>query len=758
MAKKLYDEYEEEIELEEEVKGEEEEVAEIHLPKEEKKSGEKKDRKWLNRILSLILGFFIGVFSVWGTVAAVVCFVLFQPLDNTIGVIDGLTGGNFYETMFGETDANGNVIKAGILDEKYAELKIKDLLGDSIDAIQQLSGENASLSPLNEISPKVGSTLDSLIKTLEKYGISMDRDELLEAPFKSNGDENQKTITEYIKTALMETPAGDFFTAFSKNMSPILKALCYGEEGVDFVEGADGTVTMLNGAQKMTLGDLLGENMTDALDRVPIETVMTIDLSDSMMCSLAYGNDNRYTVSEGVVTMNQVLYTLTETEDGVVFLDDNDQVVEGSVEQLSDDLYRLTVPTGNEDNPVQIQYVAVEGNVGKAYKNAEKTLPLLYEKTRIGDLRDDARSVVDNILLCDAMDIKADDNRILIAIAYGNDYEIVGDEIVCDNPRTIGQLRSSKGSFMKDIPLTAVLTEERSNGVTMYMLYGKSGIHYDIDVENNIQFRERIIAVLKDENNEYRAYNEYGEALTAQKGVEGEEGYVAGYVLSFSGKTYTDSTGHEYTLVNARTTLETKDGEADVYYLRETDGSKVYYSEHTLRDLDGSDNLITSINSRLTIGELMDAKDIENNKFLKHVKNYTIEELPNALEELYVNDVYADEIYDDNGEIQGAWRYLLCTYENGVLVEQKYTLNYLDPLIDNMQENIHQTTLYTLAEDGMINFSQDTLDHEIKTSIYSSEKGGYVDIELAFLEGKTCIGELTLDQMIQYTDTIVQLI
>ncbi len=628
MAKKLYDEYESEVELENEVKEVEEEVSEIHLPKEKKNDEDKKDKKWLNRILCLILGFFIGIFSVWGSIAAVTCFVLFQPIDNTVGVLDTFTGGEVSDIMFGEKDENGNIIKAGILDEKYAELKVKDLLGDSFSALKQLSSADGSLAPLNEVSPKVGSAVDAIIKGLEKYGIPLDREKLLNAPFKQ-GDDDTQSIGAYFKSSLLEAPAGEFFKALGSDMSPIIMALCYGVEGTDYVVGENGTITMLGTSQKTTLGQLLNDNMNAAFD---------------------------------------------------------------------------------------------------------------------------------DVLLCDALDVKADSNKILISIAYGNDYTISGNEILCDNPRTIGELRTSKGAFMDDVPLTSVLTEERDNGVTMYMLYGKENIHYGIDADNKIVMKQQRILVLQDANNEYKVYNEYAEPLTAQQGTAGEEDFVAGYTLNFAARSYIDQTGHEYVLSNARAQQETKDGLADVYYLLETDGSKAFYSAHNLGDLDGNDNLITRINSRLTIGELMDKDDIDNNKFLKHVKNYTIKELPNALEDLSINEVYADEIYDANGNVQGAWRYLICTYQNGNLVEQEYTLNHLDPLIDNMKENIHQTTLFKLAQDGLIGFSEETLNHGIKTEVYSPDADMVVPINLSFLNGKTKIGELTLDQMIEYTDTLVQLI
>lgn len=638
MAKKLYDEYNADVDMGAEVKNEED-VAEIHLPSEDKKK-EKKDRKWLNRILSLLLGFFIGVISVWGTVAAIACFVLFQPIDNTVGVVDTFTGGEFSDLVFGEDG------EAGLLNEKYADLKVKDLLGDSFDAIKQLSSENGSLAPLNKVSPKVGSAIDSLIKGLDKYGIPLDRNKMLNLPLKKGEDKSVESLGSYFKTSLLEAPAGEFFKALGSDMSPIIMALCYGVEGVDYVVAEDGTVTMLGDSKKTTLNQLLNDNMNSAFD---------------------------------------------------------------------------------------------------------------------------------DVLLCDALDVKADSNKILISIAYGNDYEIQGNEVICDNPRTIGELRASKGAFMNDIPLTSVLTEDRNNGVTMYMLYGKEGIHYGIDADGNIVMKEQRILVLKNANNEYQVYNEYAEPLTAKQGVEGEEGYVAGYTLNFGAKSYIDQTGHEYVLASARSQAETKDGTADVYYLRETDGSQVFYPVHDLGDLDGNDNLVTRINSRLTIGELMDKDDVENNKFLKHVKDYTVEELPKALEELHLNDVYASEIYvngvDATDGYNSAWKYLICTYEKDAdgkpivdseghhtLIEHDYTLNNLDPLIDNMKANIHDTTLFELAEDGIINFSDDTLNHGIKTEVYSADAGAKVPITLPFLNGKTKIGELTLDEMIEYTDTLVQLI
>ena len=623
MAKKLYDEYEAESEVENEVT-ETEEASELHTPKAEKKDEDKKDKKWLGRILCLILGFFIGVGAVWGTVAAVTGFVLFQPLDTTVGILDPFTGGAISDLMFGEKDENGNVIKAGILDEKYAELKVKDLLGDTIGAVKQLSSSDGTLAPLNEVSPKVGDALDKVIEGLAKYGISLDRETLLNSPLKNNEDSDKQSFGSYFKSSLLDAPAGEVFVALGSTMTPMLEALCYGKEGEDYVVGEDGKITMINGAKATTLGDLLGDNMTEAFD---------------------------------------------------------------------------------------------------------------------------------DVFLCDALDVKADSNRVLIAIAYGSDYEIQDDEII-GTPRTIGELRASNGAFIDDIPLTSVLEEDRSNGVIMYMLYGKKGIHYGIDADGNIVMKEQRILILN--NN---VYDPYGEALTKKQGVEGEADYVAGYTLNFAAKLYVDANGHEYKLVSGRETQTIKDGVADVYLLREIDNTPVYYAPHQLRDLDGNDNLVSNLNDRLTIGELMDKEDIENNKFLKHVTNYTITDLPKALEELSINEVYADEIYDANGKVQGAWKYLICTYDsNGNLIEHEYTLNHLDPLIDNMKENIHQTTLNELAHDGIISFSDETLSHGIKTQIYSSDAGGYVAINLDFLHGKTTIGQLTLDEMIEYTDTLVQLI
>ena len=73
-----------------------------------KKDGKKRKTDWGGRIItavvSLILGFVLGIGAVYGTVAAVIYSIGTQPVDESVQLIDTLTGLELYNTIFGEVD------------------------------------------------------------------------------------------------------------------------------------------------------------------------------------------------------------------------------------------------------------------------------------------------------------------------------------------------------------------------------------------------------------------------------------------------------------------------------------------------------------------------------------------------------------------------------------------------------------------------------------------------------------------------------
>ena len=251
-----------------------------------KKKKEKKKGGFWGKFFCLVLGFFFGVCSVFGAVAGGAYFVVSRPIDETVNTIDEMTGANLYGTLFGTTDENGNQT-AGILNEKYAEGKIIDLLGDVGDAIGNLSSKDASLAGLNEISPKVGSAIEGVVDSLSAYGINLDAQELLNTPFKG-----ENGLAEYFKGSLSNIAAGDLLqTLGGEDLSPMFLSICYGKENVDYTIDEDGNVKMLGDAKKKTIGELTSTDISTLFDDILLCDVMGLEenYENGVIMHLMYG-------------------------------------------------------------------------------------------------------------------------------------------------------------------------------------------------------------------------------------------------------------------------------------------------------------------------------------------------------------------------------------------------------------------------------------------------------------------------------------
>ena len=223
-------------------------------------------------------------------------------------------------------------------------------------------------------------------------------------------------------------------------------------------------------------------------------------------------------------------------------------------------------------------------------------------------------------------------------------------------------------------------------------------------------------------------------------------------------------------------------------------GNAVYFTKTTLGDLAGNSNLITSLTKRITLKDVIDEETMNSNLFFKHVQDETIETLPSAINNLTLQQVYANEIFkqdangnflDKNGNIttnkdeyvvKGIWWYLLhdennCKANHGVGCDRKcvedYNVTQLSKLVPNMQENVHLSTLNDLADNGLVQFSGSTLDSPIKTQVtvpvlgtyyvkVKDSNGNTVNASEAFA-GKASLGELTVEEILQYVDGVINL-
>lgn len=942
---------------------------------------------WFRSIIALILGLVIGIGSIIGGGFLAVN----SPVRPTIELIGGFAGLNYEEQ-----------IKNKFLAEEYEEKTLLEIIDELKKSI-----EDKTLAGINNIAPVLSEYLDTLVKNLKtEFGVTMDKNTIINTKF----DE----LPAYISDTFCNAPLGDILKATSKTteLEPLLMEVCYGEEShYDVTE--DGTVEMKEGYTATTLNDFT-KGPTDILNNITFSSVLPPSQDDTLMLSMAYGRED-------------VTYKFKTNEDGTVVLDKN-----GSPEVEMQPLFFIMVEDKYCDyNGNSFDYTIEESENGfikmvkaPSYEGAESATYFLkadeddryyayvepvegaaqaeFKKTKIGDLSENSMEMLNSIYLKDALNIKYDPNNpqndphaILFSLAYGIegvDYSVdpITKEIIMlgdAHPRSIGDLRNNGTDLINSIFIADIMEAEVDDALSMYLLYGKKGIHYDIDQNGNVVMLQKYIAISEDGT---KVYNEYGELLT--KKASGVKGYeltettytdlngnaylyqaaspeksidtndgstakvyylfiddgktiaisedagkrtvytekgellkekVEGYVLGKS--TFTDTDGKIYhyqvatdqepitvgeetvkvyylfnkesktiAISDDRTKVYTESGELlqaktdDVagYELTETtftdaDGNvyryqaenpektitvdgktvKVYFlvnnetkaiaisndhktvydvngealtkkvegyvlndrtytdshgkvhiyeavspektitvgekiakvyniyeyamfTQHSLGELAGGDHLISNMNDRLTLSEVLHNENLSSNKFLKHVSDCSVSEIPDRLESLAFTDMFSEEIYgkdaiqhegetftDVNGktiekgeyyvvaengditkaELDGKWKYLLDDPNNDSDKPSDYLIagdengeNGMNALLDNMTANVQQKTLGELNDDKILN----DLDDLVNKKIFRLESNPSID---KVPDDAEYIGELTIMQLLHYT-------
>ncbi|MBQ5929983.1 MAG: hypothetical protein IIX02_04235, partial [Clostridia bacterium] len=380
---------------------------------------------------------------------------------------------------------------------------------------------------------------------------------------------------------------------------------------------------------------------------------------------------------------------------------------------------------------------------GKVYADEACQTPVLYQKAKLGDLQGDTMDIVDGILLKDALDLTPTSSQVLLSLAG---YKAVNGQLVENGKaRTIGDLRNQGEDVFNDICLSDVMSLEDNyqSKITMRFLYGKEGVHYDLKMENGkpvVTMKEQTIYVLKSDTSV--VYDEDGKLIPGGSADETAKIYTA-----------PDGTQYPYLLKGSKT-LPTGE-KVYIRQLADANGNPLYYKPTTIGDFKGDKNIISNLINTLTIGETFDDALLDGNIFLKHVKDETIETLPDAISKLTVVDVYADDVYDENGDLEGTWKYLLTDKDTGE-VDTTITVVDMQKMIDNMQANIHHATLYDLKADGVLeNLERDMLNKEIKRSIKNPLTGVDVPLVENLSASKHYLGDLTVDEMLAYVSKII---
>lgn len=702
-------------------------------PKKVKKSG-----GWLGRIIAFLLGIVIAL----GSCAGLIFAIMTQPVRNLTGFV-----GMDFETQ----------VKDTILSEEYGD---KTLLQVSQDAL--VAAVSKDLAGLDRVFPMVGVYIGELAdKMRNQFGVELDAQEMM--------DTHMDMLPEYIGGKFKTTPLGKLLEATKgDNLDPLLMEICYGEEGVDYEIDENGEVVMLDGKEAVTV-QMLSDDSTAIIDKVSLSSVVHPKPDDSIMLEVSYGKEGvtfePVTDENGVILVDEhggavvemLPLFLNKDEDGN-FVNYNGDIVACAATEAENG-YTKIEEYFPESTDVKATYFVKDDGNGNYYARTEasdEAEEVLFDKITIGDMTTDSTQIIDNIYLKDALGLHVgpnadeDPHGVLLSLAYGEkgvDYEITGEgddrkiEMLGDaNYRTIGDLRKKGTNLINDIPLSEIMEEKRDDAIIMYLLYGKEGIHYDIDTTagepGEIVMKKQRIAVLDEEH----VYNEYKEEL--QKKDETQKGYeivITGYVPV----SYTDVDGEEYMLVDSGETLNINGTDVKLYELWQ-EGGATYYSKSSLGDLTGDVNLVSTLTDRMTVGEIF-GEDAENNFFLKHLQDSTISGLPEAISNLTVGEVFADEI----AEKPRLWKYMLQEGTDTEAGKNYKVAGEVNKLLENMTANISEASLSTLSEDQVIILdasAQAALNTDLKDSI----AGNTIDTF-----GKSKLGDLNPSELLSYISQVL---
>ncbi len=745
---------------------------------------EKSGGGWLGKIVALLLGFILGIGAIAGTVAAVAYYVMKKPMKNVVNTVDKVVDTfdptiSVYETLFDPEN--------GFLNADYADKLVADLVRDAIAAAESVSN-GGPLSDLADISPKVRYLVSLLTEKTDDYGIILDEDEIL--------SKSTDQLLPYMEETIKQTPLGSLLLGFNGEEGlndNILLSICYGaparytkktnEDGTETFEMnqilftyEDRDPTDEDDGKKFY--DIDGREVKNATYDETKKLLTVDDTSYYLKLDESATEKETYLAYADSKLEEEVYYHATTVVD---FTSDMSSAFDNI--NLCDVLELYNVNEGHEVL-VSLAY----GAKGVDYTTDENgNIEVWTYRRTIGDLKYDNKDLLDGLYLKDLLSVTPDSHKVVISLAYGPDYQINGSDITSSNPRTLGDFTHNSKEIINEIHLSDVMTPDTTSALSMYLLYGREGVHYVLDGTTPVMQDKKIAIYANTETNVYKAYNEYGEPLSGS--------------VNFVLEQYVDEEGNVFKFVdlpaddNLVKTVKTEDGIATLYYLCNADGTSVgKYDSTTLGTFsgeDGAEDPIAKLTSRLTIGEIMGEENLADNIFLSRVSNETIETLPKAINNLAFTDVYEDKIYDTDGdgtytdeekankEPNRPWWYMLhnddschinhchngdseaCPGDTCTLTTpscgrdclEPYTIEDFGELMTNMTHNIENSTLNDLKNDKMIDLDDTTLGTKLVSEIRLTDT---VAIDIGGVpEGKEYLGELTVHEMLIYTGKVL---
>lgn len=447
------------------------------------------DGGFMARCIAVLIGFIVGI----------------------VGTLGGIVGGGYYiaknKTVRETADlvAGSSFDLSKYLTDEYADLTLLNFFKNLSDTSSKITGDDASLATIAEISPYAQTIAEKLTDILVDCGLEVTTEGIMNTAFND--------FSTYFQDSIKASKLGAI-VGVEPNGS-LLSLLCYGEEGVNYTLDDDGNIVMINGSKQLTVGDLTDNGATtEVFYRISLKAVLATNenasFDDPIVRALLYGTKGTDYILESssgtdTVVMLPVVYTYENDGTGVfVLTNDHDEVIATTLYTVNTASGIIALfdnaPTSTDDEPSY--YLAKNDSDGKYYAYlstddltaglaGDTTKRVLHKATTLGDLTEgDFTSLLDGLQIGDALGVTADSEAALRTLAYGNkdeDYTIENGEIVMLNgatPRTLKDLKDDE-SLLTSIYLKDLfeITPEDSNETFVVLAYGEAGKNYTYDKE-----------------------------------------------------------------------------------------------------------------------------------------------------------------------------------------------------------------------------------------------------------------------------------
>ena len=595
-------------------------------------------RRGMHPALAFFLGFLFGIIVLIGAVAGAVIFALNYKIDK----------------ISANKDADGNYLYINADPDNGG---VKNAL-ELVKRVQEISKSPSSLTlgQVEDLLPVTNKLTDAIVKMSGEY-IQLNVDELKQVAFSELG--------EYLQDAILDLRLAVLLDELNVNLGDnfIVQSILYDEEGVPvtlraFVEGDalqrlyDKKVIDLVGTEDIvstkllgdiTIGNLMNGNVDfeSIINSLAVTDFVDIDPDNRLMVYFGYGitklkvrggeYTGMYELSDETLVPCRLEVAPAEggglkvTEAYYLDGDGNRVIIGGTtvpevdkrVENLMDE---LTLPDIIAVNPPSA--------------NNKNTI-MIFLAYSVSDITEEAGAGwVGTYHFADGREEKcyiiSEDKEITDVCIYEN------GELVSVESTTVSKVALQVNRLPNTLKIKDVINISPTDRLMTKL--GEYKINDVDNAANDLTLADFIDVTVGGEDKTSETVLSY--VVYGLTDIKSNSGTAAGESYTHTG-VYHAVSGEE-----ERCYIVCSEGKITKVFL-DKEGTPEEVSGTKINDVTGRVNGITK---DLTIGELMDVG--ESNMIMKAISGSTIESLPRDIENLAVNELYAESIYSANSQVK----------------------------------------------------------------------------------------------------------